>query len=101
MSAVVAEFAKVLDEERNFALRADVDGLTAIQGEKRILLDQLLASGTLTEETQRLREKAFANVQLIRHLVVCLSGLCAPESTTYTAGGGRPIGAVSRSWGHR
>ena len=99
MFEVAVEFAKVLDSERMFALRADVDGLTAIQDEKRLLLEQLLASGAPAEETTPLREKALANVQLIRHLVVCLQGLCTPESTTYTAGGGRPTGTMSRSWG--
>jgi hypothetical protein len=100
MSAV-AEFAKVLESERECALRADIEGLTAIQAEKQALLDQLLQSGAPETETARLREKALANVQLIRHLVVCLQGLCAPASPTYTAGGGRLAGAISRSWGRR
>lgn len=99
MSEVVHEFAKVLESEREFALRADVEALAAIQDQKRTLLDQLLVSGAPEQETAKLREKALSNVQLIRHLVVCLQGLCAPESATYTSGGGRPAGAVSRSWG--
>ena len=99
MSEVVAEFAKVLESERAFALCADVDGLAAIQHEKRALLEQLLSAGAPADEAAKLKQQALANVQLIRHLVACLQGLCAPESTTYTAGGGRPIGAMSRSWG--
>jgi hypothetical protein len=99
MSDLVTEFAKALDSERAFALRADVDGLVAIQDEKRALLDQLLASGAPEEETAKLRQRALTNVELIRHLVVCLQGLSAPESTTYTSGGGRPLGNLSRSWG--
>ncbi len=82
MSSLVAEFARVLEDERNFAVRADVDGLTAIQQEKRLLLDQLLSSGAPAEETQKLREQALANVKLIRHLVVCLAGGCTPPGTT-------------------
>jgi len=99
MTELVAEFAKVLESEREFALRADVDGLSAIQEEKRVLLERLLESGVSPEETSHLREKAFANVQLIRHLVVCLQGLSAPASPTYTAGGGRSMGTMRRSLG--
>jgi hypothetical protein len=99
MSDVAREFAKVLESERSFALRADVDGLTAIQDEKRTLLSQLVASELPEAESATLREMALANVQLIRHLVACLHGLIAPETTTYTAGGGRPVGTMGRSWG--
>lgn len=99
MENVVSEFTRVLESERECALRADVDGLVAIQAEKRTLLDQLLASGAPEAETAKLRERALSNTQLIRHLVVCLQGLCAPEGTTYTAGGGRPTEVVRRSWG--
>jgi hypothetical protein len=99
MSEVVLEFAKVLESERGFALRADVDGLVAIQEEKRALLEKLQASGAPTTDTASLREQALANVQLIRHLVVCLQGLVAPAGPTYTAGGGRSTAAMSRSWG--
>jgi flagellar biosynthesis/type III secretory pathway chaperone len=99
MTEVIEEFAKILESEREFALRADVDALSAIQGQKQTLLDRLIATGAPEHETAKLREKALSNVQLIRHLVVCLQGLCAPESPTYTSGGGRPSGAVSRSWG--
>jgi anti-sigma factor RsiW len=99
MLDVVAEFRKVLDSERAFALRADVDGLAAIQEEKRALLQQLLASGAPEAETAKLKQQALSNVQLIRHLVACLQGLSSPPAATYTAGGGRPSGAMSRSWG--
>jgi len=99
MTDVVDEFSKVLDRERSFALRADVDGLAAIQEEKRALLQQLLASGAPDAETAPLKQQALSNVQLIRHLVACLQGLSSPPSATYTAGGGLPTGAMSRSWG--
>ena len=99
MFDVAAEFDKALDHERKLALSADVDGLGAIQEEKRALLDQLLSSGAASTETARLREKATSNVQLIRHLVACLQGLSAPVGPTYNAGGGRPSSAPSRSWG--
>ena len=99
MLDVIAQFDKVLDHERELALSADVDGLGVIQTEKRTLLDQLLASGAAGAETTRLKEKALANVQLIRHLVVCLKGLSAPVGPTYNAGGGQPEGTMRRSWG--
>lgn len=99
MNSLVAEFEKVLESERQFALHADVDGLGAIQEEKQALLQQLLASGATEAETRKLREKAIANIQLIRHLCSCLKGLSAPEGPTYTAAGGRNSGGMSRSWG--
>lgn len=99
MSDVVQEFAAILENERVYALRADVDALGSIQEEKRALLDKLCASGVPEAESAKLREMALANVQLIRHLVACLQGLIAPESSTYTAGGGRSMGAMGRSWG--
>lgn len=99
MEMVVAEFAKVLDVERALALKADVDGLGSIQEEKRVLLDKLLASGASEAETAPLRERVMANVQLIRHLVACLQGICAPAGPTYTAGGGRSLRPMTRSWG--
>jgi hypothetical protein len=99
MEMVVTEFAKVLDAERAFALKADVDGLGAIQAEKRELLDKLLASGVSEAEAAPLRERAMANVQLIRHLVVCLQGICTPAGPTYDAGGGRSLRPMTRSWG--
>lgn len=99
MSDVVLEFAAILESERGFALRADVDALSAIQEPKRELLQRLLASEVPEVESAKLRERALANVQLIRHLVACLHGLITPDSATYTAGGGRPVGAMGRSWG--
>ena len=99
MSEAVLQFAKILEDERGFALRADIDALSAIQEQKRTVLSELLTSEVPEEERTRLRELALANVQLIRHLVACLQGLISPEAATYTAGGGRPMGAAGRSWG--
>jgi len=96
---IVAAFGEVLDRERALALRADVDGLAEIQEEKRALLQKLQASGAPDAETAKLKQQALSNVQLIRHLVACLSGLSSPPASTYTAGGGRPSGTMSRSWG--
>lgn len=96
---IVAAFGEVLDRERALALRADVDGLAEIQEEKRALLQQLQVSGAPEAETAKLKQQALSNVQLIRHLVVCLQGLSSPPASTYTAGGGRPSGTMSRSWG--
>jgi len=99
MTDVVAEFAQVLASERLLALHADVDALETLQEEKREVLTRLLASDAPPEETQTLREQALANIQLIRHLVVCLQGLSAPEASTYTAEGARPLETMRRSWG--
>ncbi|MET0339386.1 MAG: hypothetical protein ABW252_00205 [Polyangiales bacterium] len=99
MNEVVAEFEHVLEIERALAISADVDGLASLQEEKRAVLQRLLASGASPEASQKLREKAFANVQLIRHLVVCLQGLSGPEAPTYDAGGSRPPEPMRRSWG--
>ena len=99
MSDLRFEFARLLESERAFARCADVDALSAIQDEKRTVLEALLATDLSENERTTLREQALANVQLIRHLVACLHGLIAPDSPTYTAGGGRPMGAMGRSWG--
>lgn len=99
MTALIAEFDKVLEDERAFALRADVDGLASIQEEKRAALARLLDSGVPASETYALREKALSNVQLIRHLVACLQGLSASTGPTYDASGGRPLNTMRRSWG--
>lgn len=99
MGTLATEFAEALATERAFALKADVDGLTAIQGVKRQLLDKLVASGASEAETAPLRERAMANVQLIRHLVACLQVLSQPAGATYDSGGGRSMRPVSRSWG--
>jgi len=96
---VLAAFGEVLERERALALRADVDGLAEIQEEKRALLQMLQTSGAPEVETAKLKQQALSNVQLIRHLVACLQGLSAPPAPTYTAGGGRPSGTMSRSWG--
>ena len=99
MTDVIAEFANVLEHERQFALSADVDALATLQNEKREVLTRLLASEVPPDESRRLREQALANIQLIRHLVVCLQGLSAPEAQTYTAEGSRPLETMRRSWG--
>ena len=99
MSDVIAEFAQVLETERQFALSADIDGLVSLQEHKREVLTRLLASDAPAEQTRELREQALANIQLMRHLVVCLQGLSAPEALTYTAEGSRPLETMRRSWG--
>jgi len=99
MTDVVVEFAQVLESERLFAINADVDALATLQEQKREVLTRLLESDAPAEETETLREQALANIQLIRHLVVCLQGLSAPEAQTYTAEGARPLETMRRSWG--
>lgn len=91
--------SSVLERERKAAISADVDALLRLQDEKRLALTALSAEEGTSDELDLLRERAMANVQLIRHLAMCLQGMLAPEGATYNAGGARPIGAISRSWG--
>lgn len=100
MGQAATMFSSVLERERQAAITADVDALAKLQDEKRAALTALHSDEELTEdEMASLRARAMANVQLIRHLTVCLQGMVAPEAPTYTAGGARPVGAMSRSWG--
>src|SRR5688572_3648501 len=100
MGQAATMFSSVLERERQAAVTADVELLAALQDEKRAALTALHSDEELTEdEMASLRARAMANVQLIRHLTVCLQGMVAPQAPTYTAGGARPVGAMSRSWG--
>ena len=99
MTSAAAAFAEVLDAERTFALAADVDALSALQDKKRAALAVLLESSATEQEVSELRARALSNIQLMRHLVKCLSGIVSPEAATYTQAGARPSGGLSRSWG--
>jgi len=100
MGQAATIFSSVLEREREAAVAADVDALALLQEEKRAALTELHGDEELTEdEMASLRSRAMANVQLIRHLTVCLQGMVAPQPPTYNAGGARPVGSMSRSWG--
>ena len=100
MGQAALDLSSVLERERTAAVTADVDALAQIQMEKRAALDALLQEGDVSEEEMNvLRSRALANVQLIRHLTVCLQGMVSPPAATYTAGGARPMGGMTRSWG--
>jgi hypothetical protein len=92
--------SSVLERERKAALAADVDALSKLQEEKRLALSALHGDDDASsEELDVLRGRALANVRLIRHLTMCLQGILAPQGAIYTAGGARPSGLPSRSWG--
>jgi hypothetical protein len=99
MGQAATVLSSVLERERKAAISADVDALSLIQDEKRLALSALAKDETSGEELASLRLRATANVQLIRHLTMCLQGMLAPHGATYNAGGARPIGSISRSWG--
>ena len=99
MGQAVSVLSSVLERERNAALAADVDLLARLQDEKRLALTALHGDEASDEELDSLRGRAMANVQLIRHLTMCLQGMLAPQGATYTAGGARPSGIPGRSWG--
>ncbi|HEX6240762.1 MAG TPA: hypothetical protein VFZ61_07710, partial [Polyangiales bacterium] len=89
----------VLERERKAAISADVDALSKLQDEKRLAMVALGSDETSDEELGTLRMRAMANVQLIRHMAMCLQGMLAPSGATYTPGGARPSGPMGRSWG--
>src|SRR5687767_9248515 len=99
MGEAVTSLSSVLERERQAALAADVDALAQLQEEKRLALTALGAEEVSDDEIGSLRTRAMANVQLIRHLTVLLQGMVAPQAPTYTAGGARGMGSMSRSWG--
>ena len=88
MNAAAAEFSQLLEREREAALRADVDGLTLLQEQKRILLDRVKRgelSGAIPDE---LVQRAHENIVLIRNLVTCFRGCLGGEiEATYTSRG--------------
>jgi hypothetical protein len=99
MGQAATVLSSVLERERKAAISADVDALSLIQVEKQLALTALSVDGATEEEVDSLHQRAMANVQLIRHLAMCLQGMLAPAGATYNAGGARPIGSHSRSWG--
>jgi hypothetical protein len=99
MGRAATVLASVLERERKAAISADVDALSMLQDEKRLAMAALASDETSDDELGTLRSRAMANVQLIRHMAMCLQGMLAPTGATYTAGGARPSGPMGRSWG--
>jgi len=100
MIEAVEVFASLLERENLAARKADVDTLALLQDEKRSALAALSASVVPDDVLDALRARANENVLLIRHLTTCLQGMVSNGDTTYNAGGARPMGRLSRSWGH-
>ncbi len=100
MGQAATVLSSVLERERKAAISADVDALSLIQVEKRLALTALSVDGASEEEVNTLHARALANVQLIRHLAMCLQGMLTPEGvTTYNSGGARSIAPITRKWG--
>ncbi len=100
MDDVIATLDRLLEHERSAALQADVDALVELQERKSSLIGRLTQSHAEDDRLQALRERASANVQLIRHLVACLNGILMSDGTTYTAQGRHPSSCYGRSRGH-
>lgn len=101
MEPTLATLARLLELERQAALRADVDALVDIQQSKRSVLERLTSADAEHPDMPAIKVKAAANVQLIRHLVSCLNGMLTPAGSTYTAQGRSPTPSYGRSRGHR
>jgi hypothetical protein len=99
MQEATETFVAVLEKERDCALRADVDGLSVVQEEKRQALALLLNEQPSEDDLAFIRAHAYENVRLIRHLMTCLQGILAPQGATYTADGEIPLGSPGRSRG--
>jgi len=92
MAQAAEEFSSLLDRERQAALSADVDALTALQEEKRAWLTRAKNGEFEASLADDLIARAHANVGLIRNLVVCLRGVLGGDSEpTYTSRGLRPV----------
>lgn len=100
MDDVIATLDRLLEHERSAALRADVDALVELQESKHSQFARLTQAHADDDRMDSLREKATANVQLIRHLVACLNGILMPNGATYTAQGRHPSSGYGRSRGH-
>jgi len=86
---LLAELRELLEAERQAALRADVDGLLALQESKRVALAALDTRSLPAEELDPLSRRARSNVALMRHLVDCLRGLASTQTNgTYAPDGG-------------
>lgn len=101
MEDTLAALDRLLELERQAALRADVDALADVQESKRSVLERLTSRDAEHASMPALKLKAAANVQLIRHLVSCLNGMLTPVGSTYTAQGRSPTPSYGRSRGHR
>src|SRR5690242_10659349 len=94
----------VLRREREAAVRADVDQLLELQTQKAELFG-MLASEVTADDPAYLRacREAGENVQLMRHLVKCLSTITGRDRQNYTPRGStsaHPPSLLGRSRGH-
>jgi len=84
----VDELRRLLDAERDAALRADVEGLVALQESKRQALDRLAGAELPAEVADPMGRRARSNLALMRHLVDCLRGVTGTQHNgTYAPDG--------------
>jgi hypothetical protein len=87
MHEAVAAFARILEDERAAALRADLSALSDIQERKLELLPRLREATPDETATRDLIARAQANIGLMRHLMLCLRGCVDAAEPTYTPKG--------------
>ena len=100
MDELARAMEELLERERGAALRADVEELERIQGDKRRLLDRAEREGGFEHATlERLGERAKANVGLIRHLVTLHRALAGLPPGGYSPDGRQRAGLTpAHSW---
>ncbi|MDH5671846.1 MAG: hypothetical protein OEZ06_06825 [Myxococcales bacterium] len=88
MASAVADLEAALERERLAAIAADAEALMQIQEDKRQLLASLDQSCLRPAELERIRQRAMANIGLMRHLTACLRSLAGEEpAATYSQRG--------------
>lgn len=96
-------FARLLEDERQAAVRADVDALVSIQEPKRAALEAVRTLGLSGAAVDALATRARHNVALMRHMLECMKGLVGldeKDGATYAPDGslnsrpGRTLGAL-------
>lgn len=84
----VDELRQLLDAEREAALRADVEGLVALQESKRLALERLAGTKLAAAVADPMGRRARSNLALMRHLVDCLRGVTGTQHNgTYSPDG--------------
>ncbi len=82
----------LLEEERDAAIRADIDALADLQPKKQTIVDRLAQANPPRPMMVAIREMVTTNTALIHQLVSCLRGILlgtAQPPDTYDAVGAR------------
>lgn len=97
MNDLNVELKQLLHEEREAALRADLDSLQEVQERKRQLLDQVAREEDSPSVDPALASMARANLTLMRRLVGLQRALSGVDAPGYDAGGKAAPGAQPRT----